>query len=107
MILTTENNSDRNLRCCAVRILKKLLPGKQMGKETKVNQISQTLQELKRGESELKPIAKLACWLTLLLGFHAIDAEVHAGFPNLETGSITFWNSAYRNASNQIISLFC
>ena len=71
MILTTENNSDRNLRCCAVRILKKLLPGKQMGKETKVNQISQTLQELKRGESELKPIAKLACWLTLLLEFHA------------------------------------
>jgi hypothetical protein len=54
----------------------------------------------------LKPIAKLACWLPPLLGFHAIDAEVHASFPNLEIGSVMFWNSAYKNVKNQIVSLF-
>jgi hypothetical protein len=40
----------------------------------------QTLQELKWGESKLKPTAKLAYFLPPLLGFHAIDAEVHTGF---------------------------
>jgi hypothetical protein len=53
-----------------------------------------TLQELKYGESELKPTAKLACWPSPLLGLHAIDADMHAGFPFLETGSVMFCNSA-------------
>lgn len=53
-----------------------------------------TLQELKFGESELKPIAKLACWPSPLLGLHAIDAEMHSGLPVLETGSVMFCSSA-------------
>jgi hypothetical protein len=60
----------------------------------------QTLQELKWGESELKPNAKLACFLPPLLGFHAIDAEVHAGFQNLETGLMMLWNSACSNSES-------
>lgn len=54
----------------------------------------QTLGELNWGKSELKPRTKLACWFSPLCGFHAIDADKQDGRPNLETESVTFWNSA-------------
>lgn len=55
----------------------------------------QTLGELNWERSELQPSTKLDCWLSPLCGFHAMDADMHDGFPYLETESITFWNSAY------------
>lgn len=37
---------------------------------------------------------KLESWLSPLCGFHDIDADMHEALPNVETDSITFWNSA-------------
>lgn len=53
-----------------------------------------TLEEFSSGVSELKPKTKLDSWLSPLRGFQDIDADKHKALLNVETDSITFWNSA-------------
>lgn len=47
------------------------------------------------GVSEWKPKTKLDCWLSPLCGFQETDADKHKAFPNVDTESLAFWNSAY------------
>lgn len=54
-----------------------------------------TLEELSCCVSELKPKTKLDSWLSPLCGFHEIDADKHDALPNVDTESLTFWNSAW------------
>lgn len=53
-----------------------------------------TLDEFSCAISELKPKTKVDSWLSPLCGFQDIDADKHEALPNVETDSITFWNSA-------------
>lgn len=84
-----ENNNNKN-------------PGRQQkhkGQQSKnltVKQIKaqSTLEELSCGESDLKPTIKLDPSAWPILGFQQIDADVHETFPERETESRTFWNSA-------------
>lgn len=54
-----------------------------------------TLEEFSCGVSELKPKTKLDSWLSPLRRFQDIDADKHKALLNVETDSITFWNSAW------------
>lgn len=57
--------------------------------------LNNTLEELSCGISELNPRTKLNCWLSPICGIHEMDADKHEAFANLDTESMTFWNSAY------------
>lgn len=57
---------------------------------------SSTLEEFNWGVSELKPRTKLDSWPSPLTGFQETDADEQTAFPNVETESITFWNSAWK-----------
>lgn len=59
-----------------------------------------TLAELNWGRSALKPKTKVECWISSLLGFHAIEADTHDAFLMLDTESITFGNSACKRKEN-------
>lgn len=62
-----------------------------------------TFAQFSAGVFDLKPKTKLDCRTSLLCGFHEMDADKQETLPNLDTKSITFWNSACRlkNSSNE------